>query len=51
MDTNQILVTIVGVLLVGFILWFFFGPRRSRSIPPGTRVRTGQSPPAPPTAS
>ena len=27
MDTNQVLVTVVGAILVGFILWFFFGPR------------------------
>ena len=27
MDTAQIAVTVGGVALVGFILWFFFGPR------------------------
>ena len=27
MDTVQIAVTIGGAVLVGFILWFFFGPR------------------------
>ena len=27
MDTVQVVVTIGGALLVGFILWFFFGPR------------------------
>lgn len=29
MDTAQIAVTVGGVALVGFILWFFFGPRRA----------------------
>ena len=29
MDTAQITVTVGGVALVGFILWFFFGPRRA----------------------
>lgn len=27
MDTAQVVVTVGGALLVGFILWFFFGPR------------------------
>ena len=27
MDTAQIVVTVGGALLVGFILWFFFSPR------------------------
>jgi plastocyanin domain-containing protein len=27
MDTTQIMVTIAGVALMAFILWFFFGPR------------------------
>jgi plastocyanin domain-containing protein len=27
MDTAQIVVTVSGAVLVGFILWFFFGPR------------------------
>jgi plastocyanin domain-containing protein len=27
MDTAQLLVTGGGLLLIGFILWFFFGPR------------------------
>lgn len=27
MDTAQLAVTVGGVALVGFILWFFFGPR------------------------
>ena len=27
MDSAQLVVTIGGALLVGFILWFFFGPR------------------------
>jgi plastocyanin domain-containing protein len=26
METAQVLVTICGTLLIGFILWFFFGP-------------------------
>ena len=29
MDTAQIAVTVGGAALVGFILWFFFGPRRA----------------------
>lgn len=35
MDTAQFLVTGGGLLLVGFILWFFFGPRA------GTVAREG----------
>jgi plastocyanin domain-containing protein len=27
METSQTVVTVAGVALVGFILWFFFGPR------------------------
>ena len=27
MDTAQVVVTVGGAVLVGFILWFFFGPR------------------------
>ena len=27
MDNSQIAVTIGGALLIGFLLWFFFGPR------------------------
>ncbi|HVK12911.1 MAG TPA: cupredoxin domain-containing protein [Gemmataceae bacterium] len=27
METDQVVVTVGGALLVGFILWFFFGPR------------------------
>jgi plastocyanin domain-containing protein len=27
MDTTQIIVTIGGLALIAFILWFFFGPR------------------------
>ena len=27
MDTAEIVVTVGGVALVAFILWFFFGPR------------------------
>jgi len=27
MDTAQIAVTAGGAALIGFILWFFFGPR------------------------
>ena len=27
MDTAQVAVTVGGAVLVGFILWFFFGPR------------------------
>jgi plastocyanin domain-containing protein len=26
-DASQVVVTIGGALLIGFILWFFFGPR------------------------
>ncbi len=29
MDTTQIVVTAGGLLTVGFILWFFFGPKAS----------------------
>jgi plastocyanin domain-containing protein len=29
MDTAQIVVTAGGVLLIGLILWFFFGPRQA----------------------
>ena len=29
MDTAEILVTISGVALIGFIVWFFFGPRQA----------------------
>lgn len=31
MDTYQIIVTVGGVALVAFILWFFFGPRAATS--------------------
>jgi len=27
MDTSQIVVTVVGLLLMGGVAWFFFGPR------------------------
>ena len=27
METSQVVVTVGGALLVGFVLWFFFGPR------------------------
>lgn len=27
MDTAQIIITSGGIVLIGFILWFFFGPR------------------------
>ena len=27
MDTSQVIVTVGGALLLGFVLWFFFGPR------------------------
>ena len=27
MDTSQIVVTVGGALVIGFLLWFFFGPR------------------------
>jgi plastocyanin domain-containing protein len=26
-DASQVIVTVTGALLIGFILWFFFGPR------------------------
>jgi plastocyanin domain-containing protein len=29
MDTAEIVVTAGGVALIGFILWFFFGPRKA----------------------
>ena len=29
MDTQEIVVTVGGVLLIGFILWFFFGPKEA----------------------
>ena len=29
MDTAQIIVTLAGVALIAFILWFFFGPREA----------------------
>ena len=29
MDTAQISVLVGGTLLIGFTLWFFFGPRRA----------------------
>lgn len=29
MDTAEIFVTVGGVALIGFILWFFFGPRKA----------------------
>ena len=29
MDTSEIIVTVVGVLLIAGILWFFFGPREA----------------------
>ena len=29
MDTPEIVVTLGGAVLVGFILWFFFGPRQA----------------------
>lgn len=32
MDTAQIAVTVVGIMAVGFILWFFFGPRGVTSV-------------------
>jgi plastocyanin domain-containing protein len=31
MDTIQLIVTLGGVALVAFILWFFFGPRNATS--------------------
>ncbi|MBX9578814.1 MAG: cupredoxin domain-containing protein [Gemmataceae bacterium] len=34
MDTAQIAVTAGGVALVGFILWFFFGPRGATAARP-----------------
>jgi plastocyanin domain-containing protein len=37
MDTGQILVTLGGVALIAFILWFFFGPRTATS----ARATTG----------
>jgi len=26
-DASQVIVTVAGALVIGFILWFFFGPR------------------------
>lgn len=37
MDTAQVVVTVGGAVLVGFILWFFFGPRAA------TAARQGDS--------
>jgi hypothetical protein len=31
MDTSEILVTVGGLVLVGAVLVFFFGPRRRRN--------------------
>jgi len=31
MDTAEVFVTTGGLLLIGFILWFFFGPRTATS--------------------
>ena len=32
MDNAQIIVTVVGVALIGFTLWFFFGARDEKEI-------------------
>jgi hypothetical protein len=32
MDTPRILVTVGGVALSAFILWFFFGPKAERRL-------------------
>ncbi len=29
MDTSQIIVTLIGALLIAFVLWFFFGQREA----------------------
>ena len=34
MDAAQIAVTAGGAAVIGFIVWFFFGPRRGRSATP-----------------
>ena len=52
MDTVQVVVTIGGALLVGFILWFFFGPRAATAArrtaggvqEAGVEVRSSYSP-------
>jgi plastocyanin domain-containing protein len=36
MDTNEMLVIIGGVALIGFILWYFFGERESVTAQVGT---------------
>ena len=38
MDTAQVVVTVGGAVLVGFILWFFFGPRTATA---ARRTATG----------
>lgn len=52
MDTAQVIVTLGGVALIGLILWFFFGPRRTTAARAGDAgvqeveivVRGGYSP-------
>lgn len=41
MDTAEVAVVIGGLALIGFILWFFFGPRRGveAASPPGGGVQ------------
>jgi hypothetical protein len=53
MESSQIVVTIGGIVLIGFILWFFFGPRAAtppnRAWPPSRdghiTPNTSQPPP------